>query len=71
MTNDIKVVLGNFKAQVGKEQDFLGTIGKHSLRGDLNDNSMRLTEFAASGNMCINSKLKKGSIFPLHKVYIT
>ena len=41
-TIPMKVVIGDFNAQVGKEQHFLGTIGKHSLHDGINDNGMRL-----------------------------
>lgn len=52
---DMKIVLGDYNAKVGQEQQFSGTIGKHSLHTDTNDNGMRLISFAASRNMVISS----------------
>lgn len=52
---DMKIVLGDYNAKVGQEQQFFGTIGKHSLHTDTNDNGMRLITFAASRNMVISS----------------
>ena len=50
---DMKIVLGDFNAKVGREDHFSGTIGKHSLHADTNNNGMRLVSFAASRNMVV------------------
>ncbi|KAI0260262.1 hypothetical protein BGY98DRAFT_122249 [Russula aff. rugulosa BPL654] len=52
---DVKIVLGDFNAQLGKDDDMTGTVGKHSLHTETNDNGVRLASFAASRNMAISS----------------
>ena len=53
--NDIKIIIGDMNAKVGKEQEFMGTIGRHSLHNTTNENGMLLIDFAASKNMIISS----------------
>lgn len=63
---DMKLVLGDFNAKVGKEDIFSGTIGKHSLHNTTNDNGLRLITFAASRNLVVSS-----TFFPhlnIHKI---
>ena len=52
---DIKIILGDFNAQVGREEAFRPFIGLHSLHPVCNDNGVRLASFAASKNMVISS----------------
>ena len=52
--NDIKIVLGNFNVQMGKEAVRFPTISNCSLT---NDNGSRLIQFAVSRNMIIGSTL--------------
>lgn len=54
-TNDVKVVLGDCNAKIGKEEQFRSTIGKNSLHDESNDNGRRLIDFAESKNMIICS----------------
>ncbi|VVC27148.1 Endonuclease/exonuclease/phosphatase,Reverse transcriptase domain [Cinara cedri] len=51
----IKLLLGDMNAQVGKENAYKATIGKHSLHDRSNDNGIRLINFAISKNMVISS----------------
>jgi hypothetical protein len=51
----IKLLLGDMNAQVGKENTYKTTIGKHSLHNRSNDNGIRLINFAISKNMVISS----------------
>ena len=37
---DIKLLLSDFNAQVGKENIYMGTIGKHNLHNVINDNGL-------------------------------
>lgn len=60
-SNDIKMVLGDLNAQVGKEEIYYPTIGKYSLYDSSNDNGQRLIEFATSRGMVI------GGTFYCHK----
>jgi hypothetical protein len=52
--NDIKIVLGDFNAQLGKEVMYLPAIGMHS---NTNDNRSRLISFTALGNLIVGSTL--------------
>ena len=51
--HDVKLVLGDFNAKVGKEEIFGQTVGKFSLHEITNDNGMRLVSFAAAQNMVV------------------
>ena len=52
---DIKIVLGDFNAKIGREVYYRPTIGKYSLHETSNDNGTRLIDFAASRNMVLSS----------------
>lgn len=58
---DIKIIIGDMNAQVGREPYFSPTIGKHSLHLHSNENGEHLINFAASHDMVIG-----GTLFP-HK----
>ncbi|XP_050502575.1 craniofacial development protein 2 isoform X2 [Diabrotica virgifera virgifera] len=53
--NDIKMVIGDTNAKIGKEEEYIGVIGKHSLHRDTNENGQFLIDFAAGKNMIISS----------------
>jgi endonuclease/exonuclease/phosphatase family metal-dependent hydrolase len=53
--NNIKMVLGDFNAKLGREEEYQDVIGKHSLHHVTNDNGKRMTDFAISKNMIISS----------------
>lgn len=59
--NDIKIVLSDFNAQVGKKLVNFPTTGNYSLHSLTNKNGSRLVQFAVSRNMII------GSTFHPHK----
>jgi len=42
----MKMLLGDFKAKVGRENIFKPTIGQESLHQDNDDNGVRLVNFA-------------------------
>ncbi|XP_054089054.1 craniofacial development protein 2-like [Zeugodacus cucurbitae] len=44
--HDVKIVLGDFNARVGKEGVFGTTVGKFSLHGETSPNGLRLIDFA-------------------------
>ena len=45
---DMKILLGDFNAKVGRENIFKPTIGNESLHQDRNDNGVRIVNFATS-----------------------
>ena len=45
---DMKILLGDFNAKVGRENNFKPTIGNESLHQDSNDNGVRIVNFATS-----------------------
>nr|XP_012224226.1 PREDICTED: craniofacial development protein 2-like [Linepithema humile] len=53
--NDIKIVIGDMNAQIGREEGYVGIIGKHSLHSESNENGEMLIDFAASKNMIVSS----------------
>ena len=54
-SNDIKILLGDLNAKVGKEEIFQGIIGRHSMHLNTNNNGQRLVDFAAARNMVVSS----------------
>ena len=56
-SNDIKIIMGDLNAKIGKEEIYQGTIGTHSLHLRSNNNGQRLIDFAISKNMVISSTL--------------
>jgi hypothetical protein len=44
---DVKLVMGDANAKVGRETLHQPTIGKHSLHESTNENCLRLVDFAA------------------------
>ncbi|XP_054082831.1 craniofacial development protein 2 isoform X1 [Zeugodacus cucurbitae] len=53
--HDVKVVLGDFNARVGKEGVFGTTAGKFSLHDETSPNGLRLIDFAGARNMVVCS----------------
>ena len=45
---DMKILLGDLNAKVGRENIFKPTIGNESLHQDSNDNGVRIVNFATS-----------------------
>ena len=54
-TNDIKVIIGDLNAKIGREEIFRDIIGKESLHLTANNNGLRAIDFAMSSNMIISS----------------
>ena len=59
-----KIILGDFKAKVGREDIFKQTIGNESLHQDSNDNWVRIVNFATSKNLVV-----KSTIFPHRNIH--
>ncbi len=64
--HDIKIVIGDLNAQVGREEIFKPTIGKFSFHNDTNENGLKLINFAAAHNMVISS-----TCFRHKKIHLT
>jgi len=54
---DVKIVAGDMNAQIGKEEVYCPTLGKHSLHERTNGNGYRLVQLAALNNMVIGSTM--------------
>lgn len=54
-TADIKIIGGDFDAEIGKEAIHATAIGMHSLHDNSNDNGCRLIDFCASQKLFIGS----------------
>ena len=53
--HDVKVIIGDANAQVGREEFFRPVIGRHGLHSSTNENGLRLINFAAARGMAICS----------------
>ena len=53
----VKIVLGDFKAKVGRENIFKPTIENESLHQDNNNNGVRIVNIATSKNLVIKSMI--------------
>ncbi|XP_058453484.1 craniofacial development protein 2-like [Malaya genurostris] len=53
--HDIKIVIGDFNAQVGQEVEYRPVVGRFSAHQQTNENGLRLIDFATSKNMAIKS----------------
>jgi hypothetical protein len=60
----MKILLGDFKAKVGRENIFKPTIGNESLHEISNDNGVRIVNFATSKNLVV-----KSTMFPHRKIH--
>lgn len=54
-SHDLKIVLGDFNAKLGREPIYSRCIGFHSLHGNTNDNGTRLVDFATEKNLVVGS----------------
>ncbi|XP_051858122.1 uncharacterized protein LOC127565084 [Drosophila albomicans] len=52
-SHDIKILLGDFNAKVGREDIFGATVGRFSLHETTSSNGLRLIGFAAAHNMVV------------------
>jgi exonuclease III len=53
----MKIVLGDLNAKVGRENIFKPTIGNESLHEIINDNGVRVVNFATSKNLAVKSTM--------------
>jgi hypothetical protein len=64
LTHQMRVFLGDFNAQVGREETFVRTNRNESLHEINNDNGIIVVNFAASNNLTI-----KRTNFPHRKIH--
>jgi len=62
--HQMKMLLGDLNAKVGRENIFKPTIGQLSLHQDSNDNGVRLVNFATSQNLVV-----KNTMFPHRNIH--
>jgi endonuclease/exonuclease/phosphatase family metal-dependent hydrolase len=55
--HDVKLIIGDLNAQIGKEAVYYPTIGKEAFQQENNENGKRLIHFAASRNLFIGTTL--------------
>ena len=55
--SDIKIILGDFNAEVGKKNIYKHIIGNESLRNETNNNGIRMIQFAISKVLNVRSKI--------------
>ena len=53
----MKIILGDFNAEVGRENIFKPTIGNESLHQGSNDNGVRIVNFATSKILVVKSTM--------------
>jgi hypothetical protein len=53
----MQILLGDFKAKVGSEDIFKQTIGNETLHEIINDNGIRLVDFATSKSLTVRSTM--------------
>ena len=56
-TYHMKIILGDFNAEVGRENIFKPTIGNESLHQGSNDNGVRIVNFATSKILVVKSTM--------------
>jgi hypothetical protein len=60
----MKILLGYFNANIGREDIFKPTIGKNNLHKISNDNGVGVVNFATSKNLSL-----KSTMFLHHKIH--
>jgi hypothetical protein len=53
----MKILLGDFRAKVGRENVFKPTLGLESVQQDRNDNDVRILNFPTSKNIVVKSTM--------------
>ncbi len=53
--HDVKILLGDMNAKVGREESYRPTIGRWSLHEETNENGLRLIDFATEKGMVVRS----------------
>jgi len=53
--SDIKIILGDFNAKVGKESTYKPTISRESLHDETNNNGIKMIQFVISNALNVRS----------------
>jgi hypothetical protein len=53
--SDIKIILGDFNARIGKESIYKSTTGNESLRNETKNNGRKMIQFAISKSLNVRS----------------
>jgi len=61
--HDVKLIIGDLNAQIGKEAIYYPTIGKEAYHQESNENGKRLIHLAASRNVVIGTTLSHIRIY--------
>jgi len=62
--SDIKIILGDFNAKVGKESIYKPTIGNESLHNETNNNGRKIIQFVISKDLN-----ERSTTFPLKDIH--
>ena len=62
-TYHMKILIGDFKAKVGRKNIFKPTIGKESLHQDSNDKGEKIVNFAMSKNLVVKARCSRTETF--------
>ena len=65
---DVKIIIGNLNAKIGREERFRPIIGKYRVHTLSNDNGIRLINFVCSKNMVVARTLLSHKDIQVHKV---
>ena len=55
--SDIKIIIGDFNAKVGKRSIYKPTIGNESLHNETNNNGIKMIQFAISNGLNVRSTM--------------
>ncbi|XP_023228945.1 craniofacial development protein 2-like [Centruroides sculpturatus] len=63
--HNVKLILGNWNAKVGREEVYQGVIGRNSIHENSNDNGKRVVDLASGHNMVVAT-----TVFPHKRIHL-